>query len=467
MYEGKSIGFLNEVTTGRKIHSVEFYWGLADTEMEKLTLYGLILCLVLNLPLNWRLSLASVAAFLMVVEGILRIHSLYADPPHANEALLWDYDSVLGWKMVPNQEGEFSSKRNGFQAMVKTNSRGLRDDEYSYEKPQGVRRILLLGDSVTVGMEVDKKEVIDFQLEGLLNRSRESGIIWEVINAGVRGYGTDQSYLFLRNEGYKYSPDLIAYIFVDNDRTENITIHKPGRKYGKSYFTPEESGKLTLRGVPVPREFEPSGMWVMSDKAAERYYNFKEGIPDRETLNTPPSTLQSLRANLAQFQISKWLCSRIYQNNQLENLLTRAYIISPNPERMSKPDSVRIYENLVLTRLINSMKDCASSLNAKFMVYEASNGNGSMPSVPTDLCKICEGFGIPYLNSFKEFFEISKGQPVFCFPNDGHWNVTGHHLATQSIYRFLAERNWVAHERLPKGKASQGALGHDFRGTYS
>ncbi|MBT6157697.1 MAG: hypothetical protein HOL01_22490 [Planctomycetaceae bacterium] len=51
------------------------------------------------------------------------------------------YDSELGWRNIPN----WKAKTNGKKLTI--NSRGLRDREYTYVKPSGVRRILVLGDS--------------------------------------------------------------------------------------------------------------------------------------------------------------------------------------------------------------------------------------------------------------------------------------------------------------------------------
>jgi len=44
----------------------------------------------------------------------------------------------------------------------------------------------------------------------------------EVINAGVGGYGTDQEFLFLTREGWKYKPDLVVVVFnISNDVHDN------------------------------------------------------------------------------------------------------------------------------------------------------------------------------------------------------------------------------------------------------
>ena len=175
----------------------------------------------------------------------------------------------MGWKKGSALECYYTSKKNRFHAKVRTNSKGLRDEEYGYKKNKNVKRILLLGDSRLIGLEVDKENVIDTHLEKLLNNHNR----YEVINAGTRGYGTDQSYLYYKNEGYRYNPDIVIYLFSGNDTENNITIHRPCGKFGKSYYVIDKEGNLTLEGVPVPKEFTPNNRWLMSNKDAEAFYN--------------------------------------------------------------------------------------------------------------------------------------------------------------------------------------------------
>ncbi len=98
---------------------------------------------------------------------------------------------------------------------VRLNSRGLRDHEIPFAKPTGERRILVLGDSVAFGWGVDQGETFSDRMEPLL-RSR-TGQAWEVINAGVNGYNSEQEATFLAAHGWRYSPDIVIVVFVDND----------------------------------------------------------------------------------------------------------------------------------------------------------------------------------------------------------------------------------------------------------
>jgi hypothetical protein len=132
---------------------------------------------------------------------------------------------------------------------IRINSRGLREREIPYEREPGTWRVLVVGDSQVVGFEVAQEETFTRVAEAEL---RAAGHRVEILNGGFRGYGTDQVLLFLRDEGVKYRPDVILYRWSYNDPEDNMTLHRPFRRFGKGYFDLGSDGALELRGVPVP-----------------------------------------------------------------------------------------------------------------------------------------------------------------------------------------------------------------------
>src|SRR5262249_22149559 len=106
-----------------------------------------------------------------------------------------------------------------------------------------------LGDSMTVGFEVPQEKVFTRVMEEELDHS---GRPCEVINAGCRGWGTDQSLIFLEREGLKYEPDLVIYCYAANDPVDNTELHRPYRAFGKAYFALGTDGQLKLCNTPVP-----------------------------------------------------------------------------------------------------------------------------------------------------------------------------------------------------------------------
>jgi hypothetical protein len=104
---------------------------------------------------------------------------------------------------------EFRINRQGFR----------RDADIQLEKPSGVYRVLVLGDSHTLGYEVAQEQTYSRVLERHLStRGRRA----EVINAGVAGFGTAEELVFLREEGLRYSPDAVVLGFYANDYLDNV-----------------------------------------------------------------------------------------------------------------------------------------------------------------------------------------------------------------------------------------------------
>lgn len=414
--------------------------------VNRIVFYGLVLSLVLFLPNTLKLSAFAALFALVIAEAGYRIYDSYLNRQYPQDeeeggSALTTYDALLGWKMNPNAEVVFSQKTNRVRTKVVTNSKGLRDDEYDYGKPPDVKRILLLGDSVVAGMEVEADQVLDRRLESLLSRHGK----YEVINAGVRGYGTDQQYVFFQSEGYKYDPDVVIYVYVNNDPWENVSIHKPYRKYGKGYFK-RENGELVLSGVPVPQRFDPNDTWLMSDKAVEDVYNQAEASERNRQRNL--SLASTALDEVTRFHLIHRVVNSI-EFGTLRTLLVSRGILDPPygdqyswPFQQLKPPFVEDYEWDILEDLLLQMTRFSDANHATFAVYESSP-TGRHHTARTRLETIATKHDIAYFNSFEEMYEASNGTRKFCFPLDVHWNAQGHDFVASAMYKFLLQRGFA------------------------
>jgi lysophospholipase L1-like esterase len=181
-----------------------------------------------NLLMGILVSLLAIAAVLSA--GELAVRLFY--PLIANyDTEMWRYASY--GKVLTNVTERSHRNRPGahfdslYGVKVDINSKGMRDFEYAYEKPPGTFRILVLGDSVTFGWGVPMEDTYPKMLEKELN-ARGGGVHYQVLNAGTGNYGTREEAVFLREEGLKYSPDMIILAFFVND-AEMIA---PVRQYG-------------------------------------------------------------------------------------------------------------------------------------------------------------------------------------------------------------------------------------------
>lgn len=135
-------------------------------------------------------------------------------------------DPVIGYRLRPNARTRFVTAE--FDTTIAINSQGVRDDRDIGPKPAGERRIVVLGDSVVLSVQVDARQTFCHLLEERLNASETSRadgprIHYRVINAGVQGYGPVEELLFFREVARAFAPDLvIETIFVGNDAEDAV-----------------------------------------------------------------------------------------------------------------------------------------------------------------------------------------------------------------------------------------------------
>lgn len=120
-----------------------------------------------------------------------------------------DPDPQLAFRMRPNYN-DFV-----YGSDVSINPKGLRDKDYPYQKPEGIKRILILGDSVAFGYGVDEADTFAKQWETFLQD--ESPHQYQIINSGVPSYTSVQEIRWLELEGLQYQPDAIVLTYVMND----------------------------------------------------------------------------------------------------------------------------------------------------------------------------------------------------------------------------------------------------------
>jgi hypothetical protein len=131
---------------------------------------------------------------------------------------LYRLEPRIGWVLRPDARYVHIT-RDDIPIQIETNSLGLRDHKHTYDKPDGVYRILVLGDSFTEALDVNLEEGFPYLVEQCLNQQLKTPI--EVINAGVSGYSPAEEYLFYTSEGIKYYPDLVLMAFyVGNDLSD-------------------------------------------------------------------------------------------------------------------------------------------------------------------------------------------------------------------------------------------------------
>ena len=164
------------------------------------------------------LFLAIAAAQFVLFEVALRTWG-HSEAAPSFQALFMP-DPAIGYRLRPNARTRFVTAE--FDTDIAINEQGVRDDESIGPKPPNERRIVVLGDSLVLSVQVQQRQTFCRLLQDRLNAAG-GPVRYRVINAGVQGYGPVEELLFFRRVARAFQPDLvITTIFVGNDAEEAV-----------------------------------------------------------------------------------------------------------------------------------------------------------------------------------------------------------------------------------------------------
>jgi hypothetical protein len=367
-------------------------------------------------------SIASLVACLIAAEIALRLLGVGSDPyvrPHP-----W-----TGWVLAPNLRVTVASEDPalGRRIELRTDSLGLHDVERSAEKPPGVFRVLVLGDSYVMAHHVPPESALTRRMERVLDG--RDGRRVEVWNCGVEGYGTAQELLYLRHVTYRFHPDLVVLgFFAGNDVVDQV---------------PELA--TSLRGRPFFR---------LGDQGLSL---------DRGHVNFRTRTLDWMRTHLRLFDWANARRHVLMARLRHHDAAAAGPGGIPPPLQIYRehPDSLWSLAWDITERLVADTRDEARSQGAGFLLVAFPAGvqvhaNGRklspgwqgwerVPGVALDrperrLTRLCAERGIeflPLLPAFRKEVDRS-GRPLH-IEWVGHLNSAGHAVAARLIAARVAE----------------------------
>jgi hypothetical protein len=321
--------------------------------------------------------------------------------------MYFEADPFTGYRLRPNSIGYFQ------QAIpARVNENGHRDDAVLTERTEGVSRILVLGDSFTVGANVAEHQSYVAVLENLLNRSNTSRV--EVINAGVGGWEPFQYAQYYEHYGWKFSPDLILIgFFVGNDTYNQLT---------------DASQLLTaILGRRISRK-------AKSDRFIRlKVFMYKHSNIARLILNKGPTHEDIRRRNCSDFSDQyldiqrNRLHSHLKRTKSLEDLVRNSIEQIKRIKKLAERDSIPL--GAVLIPDENQIN--RNLQQALLTGEERSRLDFDMPQLM--LKEMFTGAAIPVIDLLPYFLQDSR----CLYMNDTHWTAEGHELAAAVIYENI------------------------------
>ena len=163
-----------------------------------------------------RLVFVLYVVVLTFLAGEIVVRVMYARFGNYNMEM-WRYASELK-QPLPYENLPFCHHPNRhshcYGVDLATNSLGLRDNEYSVRKDVGNKRIVVIGDSFTLGWGVELDQTFCKRLERMFRRESDE---YEVINMGVGNYNSVMEVELFKQKGLQLEPDLVILMFFLND----------------------------------------------------------------------------------------------------------------------------------------------------------------------------------------------------------------------------------------------------------
>jgi hypothetical protein len=422
----------------------------------------LVLCASLGLTL-------SVFEVVLRLAGYQAIYEVYSKP-----SILWQEDPLLGWSHTPETSAVYKGPRPWpleYSTDVEINALGLRGPVVE-PLSEGGFRILVLGDSMVAAFEVPYRDTFIGRAEKKLNRIFDFEV--QLINAGVRGYGTDQTYLYYTKRGHELYSDLVLFLPSTNDVRNNMTLHRMRRPFGKAAFGLGSTGELVLKGFPVPTY--PSCSAYTMDAAYQP--SRSDGITSRlfclfETAGADHSALvtfatMTLRRNPT---LMRWLYrfgnqEREFASRALELILPGvAHADSskldgaisvggsqsvggslPVDDSSLVDDSLPVDDSLFAEDLVSKAAFRLTGVLVRSLARAVRDDGARflMISGPG----VLEDLGIPDIEEEGIHWRPLEIRRIFDWPltfkNDGHWNPYGHRLIGDSVTLLLEEQIHLA-----------------------
>ncbi len=333
----------------------------------------------------------------------------------------------------------------------------LNNREFEYEKPQNVFRILMLGDSIFMGLGVENKELFSKNLEDLLNKNSNGKRI-EVINFSGVAWSTIQFFTFLKTEGYKYEPDLVIISQGENDfrvQYNNLiqvnSIEKEKLSNGQFKINLSELEINSKRDNPI------SILW----EGLRRFPYYLEISTHSQILHWLRSQVNKLWGKNSSKSIKSKQLGNFLEINNID--ITKDSILSLNSEEFSvNPEGHSVtffsksynhnpYEakaNIALHSAAQvKISQFLSDLNSNFTVVDMPAWQVVSSIIePLRIRKINSNLkNYYYLNPTKIFkkFQANNIETPLYFFNNNHLSPAGHRLIAIIAYNFLVKNNLV------------------------
>lgn len=327
-----------------------------------------------------------------------------------------------------------------YDTVVEYNEYGMRGPAVTYEKPDDVYRILIIGDSFVEAIQADYEDTFPAQLQSMLDAAPTANQRFEVVAMGRTGWGTLHEYLYYHHEGYKFNADLVVLSFFINDPADNYPI----------FFYPGINNT----------NFE----FIFADDTVQIVDTNQQPLPPNATrilYNALPGFLQNTGLARLAIRIGDPPIPVITPGTVLERVHPQYYIYVAEPavegydEAWARTeagiqllaDEVEAHGGqLVIMPIFLGQEQVQNVSNWWPELVEGWEWDAGLPD--RTLAQIAERTGSDLALTrpvYEDYAEEVDGQVynLIYLPEDGHFNPLGHELTAQALFGYLEDAGVV------------------------
>ncbi|MFN8457824.1 MAG: hypothetical protein U0401_24750 [Anaerolineae bacterium] len=386
---------------------------------------------------------------------------------------IYQTDPDIGWRLKPNAQYQYMPEDNQY-VLIQTNSNGLNDIESQVQKPEGVYRILILGDSFTEAAQVPIGQNFSRLLADCLNKYYPQPI--EVINGGVSYYSSAEELFFLQHVGVQYQPDLVLTAFYVGNDIDTYSARKSQDgwfdTFGGYLIELDETGQLKKQWIdwqnPSPYENVSS-----IELFLRRHFLIYRLLTHSDSkladwLDGPKDQLKTFFFGLFAASMPKPPArpSKADYKNDLDLM-----IFHPDfPDGLDMPPQVK-EAWAIIKEVFKQLQTESASINAHMGVliiptleqahadfyqeayHKYSNRYGiTIAGINWDYTKPDQALGqilsqknIPYLDLLPAFklYDATHPNEYLYFTRNGHFNQAGHQLTAEATCQWVKEQQFI------------------------
>jgi len=331
----------------------------------------------------------------------------------------------------------------------RANKHGFRGDDLQAAPDV---RIIVYGDSNIQARFSHLENTFPYKLQGYLKGLTGKQI--EVINAGLIGFGPDQSLIRFSLEAEIYKPDIVIFhIFADNDFVDLIknrlfTLDQRSNAINANYMV--ERAQISLWSWDEVRETLSS---LMITRAAVRIWKEIAGLTgQKDSGHFKPRaelTMEEQFERLISASEKDWTMYKEGNSSGGDHYDIDIALFPRNESSKTKM--------ALMSHVLKNAKMLADARNIRFMVMIQPSSRDLTTNLAlnykhflqysgykrTNLAfavdSICRDNKIHKINLF-DLFLRSKPETLYFSGRDNHWNDAGQELAAQEVAQYIYEK---------------------------